>query len=486
VSLRRFASLRYKLIASYVAVIFLALFLAGAAFVLLLREYQQRIRIDQLADLSFPIAGSVRLLETQGVPLPQIAQALRLQADELQVRIIVADRSGIVLEDTGNVLVGELIRLPGRDGAERRGDSRVAYYASTEGPLLMVAPSFRVGGPRPSSYVVILAVPQATIVQSWWELAPSLGFAAVLSLLASVLVAIFLTRSISRPLVQMTRASEEMARGRYDQSIPVHGHDEIARLAGAFNAMAQQVSTSDRTMRDFLANVSHELKTPLTSIQGFSQAMLDGTVRGEEGVAHAAEIINGEANAMRRLVHELLTLSKIESGQIAMQDEVVDIDRLLRDALRRSEWQTDGISVSLDSPLVTTVRGDPHWLGQVFANLLDNALRHTPSGGAVTLRASTTDAPAEVIVRVHNTGSYIPAADLPRVFERFFQVDRSRSPRSQRSGLGLAIVREVVQAHGGRVEAASSAASGTTFTVCLPLHGVSARSPIDFPVTRVA
>jgi signal transduction histidine kinase len=484
-----FVSLRYRLIASYVAVIFFCLFLAGSAFVLLLREYQQRIRMDQLADLSFPISFNVRGFETAGASPEQLAQIVRQLSDSVGVRIILADRGGTVIEDTSGLLDGVTISLPSR-GPERRAETFRPYYAVDEGGILMVAPSFRSSGPggRNSNYVVILAIPQANVAQAWMELAPSLAFAGVISLLVSVLVALFLTRSIAGPLVQMTRASEEMARGRYDQSIPVRRRDEVGRLANAFNAMAQQVSSSDRTMRDFLANVSHELKTPLTSIQGFSQALIDGTIQGEEGHQHAAGIINEEANAMRRLVDDLLTLSKIESGQIAMGDEVVDVDKLLRDAMRRAEWQAEAksIQVDLESPRVATVRGDLHWLGQVFTNLIDNALKHTPNGGRVTLRLETHDQPSETLVTVHNTGSYIPPQDLPRVFERFFQVDRSRSARQQGSGLGLAIVREVVQAHSGQVGVASDPAFGTTFTVRLPLHGVSERAPVPFPIRRVA
>jgi signal transduction histidine kinase len=252
--------------------------------------------------------------------------------------------------------------------------------------------------------------------------------------------------------------------------------------------MARQVSTSDRTMRDFLANVSHELKTPLTSIQGFSQAMLDGTVLGAEGHQRAAGIINDEANRMRGLVDELLTLSKIESGQIAMGEDPVDLDRLLREATRRAEWQAEtiGVRVAVESRPGAFVRGDAHWLTQVFSNLLDNALRHTPAGGGVAVRVQAQAEPAEVIVAVQNTGSYIPPDDLPRVFERFFQVDRSRAGRLGGSGLGLAIVREIVQAHGGSVEAASDSIAGTTFIVRLPLHSLREPAPLQFPVTRVA
>ena len=191
---------------------------------------------------------------------------------------------------------------------------------------------------------------------------------------------------------------------------------------------------------------------------------------------------------MRVLVEDLLTLSKIESGQIEMGDELVDLDRLLREAARRTEWQAEAanVEIAIDSRPGALVRGDSHWLAQVFSNLLDNAVRHTPAGGRVSARSHARAEPLEVTVTIHNTGSYIPREDLPRVFERFFQVDRSRSPRAGGSGLGLAIVREIVQAHGGSVEAASDAVSGTTFSVRLPLHSLQEPAPLQFPTTRVA
>jgi signal transduction histidine kinase len=475
-------SLRFKLIGSYVALIFLALFLAGSAIVVLLRDYQQQIRLDQLAQLSASVGFVVVQADRQGAPLAAIQQILRDESNETHVRILLTDRTGLVLEDTLGDLAGTHVPLPEE---QRGGPSR--YVAANGDLIFMIAPAPRFGpGNRVPNYRVILAVPQASVAQAWWELAPSLSLAAVLSLVVSITVALLLTRSIARPLVQMTRASEEMARGRYDQSIPVHGRDEIARLARAFNAMARQVSSSDRSMRDFLANVSHELKTPLTSIQGFSQAMLDGTISGEEGYHRAAEIINEESAGMRRLVEDLLTLSKIESGQIVMRDEVVDVDKLVAEAMRRAERRAEGsgVRVAVESYAGATVRGDEHWLGQVFTNLVDNAFKHTPPGGRITLRADVIG--SQVVLSCHNTGSYIPADDLPRVFERFFQVDRSRAGRAQGSGLGLAIVREVVQAHGGSVEAESHPTFGTTFRVRLPLHTVLERTPLRIPTSRVA
>ena len=490
----RFASLRYKLIASYMGIILLFLLLAGSSVVYVLRDYQQRIRLDQLADLAFPISATVRSLEDAGATPAQIVGRIRIQGEFLRTRIILTDRTGFVIEDTGDELDGQQLTLPTTETNERRSNTPRAYYTSNADGLFLIAPAIRWSGEMrramgaSSNYVVILAVPQANVVEAWWELAPSLTVAAAISLFVSILVALILTRSIARPLVQMTRASEEMARGRYDQSIPVRGHDEIARLATAFNAMASQVATSDRTMRDFLANVSHELKTPLTSIQGFSQAMLDGTITMEEQYRNAASIINVETVGMRRMVGDLLTLSKIESGQITMENEPVDIEGSLRDIVRRAEFLAEaaGIHIVLEVDSSAAVLGDERWLGQVFSNLLDNAIKHASDGSRVTVSAKVHETTHDVEVTFHNVGSYIPRDDLPRVFERFFQVDRSRSARVEGSGLGLAIVREVVQSHSGTVEAESDHFTGTTFRIHLPLYAPSSRASTQAVTKRVA
>ncbi|TAK24083.1 MAG: sensor histidine kinase [Chloroflexota bacterium] len=477
--------LRGRLIASYVLVIFVCLVLAGSAVVIVLRDSQQKGRLDEIGYLSVLTSLQVRAFELAGVPTPQIAFMLREQSRALGVRVILADRTGRVLEDTDDELDGQVVRLPGPEPTDRRGTAFRAYFAATDQGMFLVSPPLDM---RPTNYAVILAIPQANVAAAWLELAPSLGMAAAVALVVSILVALFLTRSISRPLVRMTRASEEMARGRYDQSIPGGGTDEIGRLATAFNEMARQVSASDRAMRDFLANVSHELKTPLTSIRGFSQAMLDGTIRDADGYQRAATIIDDETNRMRGLVDDLLTLSKIESGQIAMDDARVDIDGLLRETVRRSDWQLEGreTRLTLDSRPGAIVRGDARWLAQVFSNLLDNAMRHAPRAGRITIRAVARADSNDVTISVHNTGSFIPPEDLPRVFERFFQVDRSRAGRGHGSGLGLAIVREVVQAHSGTVIATSDERDGTTFVVHLPLHELTASPPIPFAPRRVA
>ncbi len=481
-----FLSLRSKLVASYALIITLCLVLAGSAFVYFIRDYQRQIKLNQLSDLALPLSWQVQLLERAGASRDQIASFLQDRASEMGVRILLLDTGGTVVEDSQGVLRGDHVQLP--TAWQRQQPLGVYSAAMFSEPdrqsLVFVVASAR--NPSPStgrftvpvpSYYVVLAVPEQNLAASWLELAPSLSFAALVSLIVSIAAAFLLSRSISKPVAQLTRASEEMARGNYEQHISVDGRDELGRLGEAFNHMARQVKISHQTLRDFLANVSHDLRTPLTSIQGFSQAMVDGTIQAPEEYAEAAQIINEESGRMQRMVEDLLLLSKIESGQLPMERTALDLRELLRACVKRatSPAQQAGIEIVLEAEQAVHITGDERRLEQVFRNLMDNAIRHTPSGGTITIRVRETNgsrgmldgraAAARYEVDVHNTGSYIPPEDQPRIFERFYQVEKSRMRNGDGSGLGLAIAREIVHAHSGSIAVSSDPAGGTTFTV---------------------
>jgi len=291
------------------------------------------------------------------------------------------------------------------------------------------------------------------------------------ALLLSLVVAYALARSISRPIARLAAGAEAMAHGDYGQRLPVEGRDELAALTQRFNEMAAEVGRAHRMERDFVANVSHDLKTPLTSIQGFSQAMLDGAIVDEAGYRQAGEIINSEAQRMSRLVSELLGLSHLQSGLDALETRPVELGALLSQLMMAMQPQATNAGVELKLALRER---HPIWvlasedrLKQAFCNLIDNALKFTSPGGRVTLEAREAGSIAEVLVR--DTGQGIPAEDLPRIMERFYQVDKSRSSFEGRSaGLGLAIARDIVRAHNGEISIHSEMGAGTTVRVELP------------------
>jgi signal transduction histidine kinase len=318
---------------------------------------------------------------------------------------------------------------------------------------------------------------------SWWETArPFIGslltsvfLSGFIAFVLSLLLAFWLARSLSRPLQRAAAAAERVAAGDHAISLDIRHPDEARRLAQTFNAMVQAVESSRRSQRDFVANVSHELRTPLTSIRGFAQAILDGTADDGPAIRRAASVIQDETGRLSRMVQKLLDLTRIESGEISMSWHPIELTALLQSCVE----QFSLLAGEKDVQLVTETSGPVHLVGdgdrlmQVFTNLTDNALKHTAPGGKITLRVAEEEDCECASVSISDTGCGIPEADLPRVFERFYQVDKSRSrgvaARDRGVGLGLAIASEIVRAHGGHIRVDSIVDVGTRFRVFLPL-----------------
>jgi signal transduction histidine kinase len=288
-------------------------------------------------------------------------------------------------------------------------------------------------------------------------------------------LALALGNWVAAPLRRMVTASQAVARGDH-ASVPVQGPAEVQELARAMNEMSRQVQVSQQSMlasqqsmRDFVANVSHELKTPLTSIQGFAQAIQDGTVQTSDALQQAAGVIYNEAARMHRLVLDLLSLARLEAGTADLQQAPVNLNQLLESLVEKLAPQAQAAQVRLQTDLqdIPTMTGDGDRLAQVFTNLLDNAIKFTPPGGYVTASSRTED--GAVLVSITDTGQGIALEDQARIFERFYQVDKSRRGGMGRGvGLGLAIARQVVLAHEGKIWVESQPGQGSRFVVKLP------------------
>lgn len=492
-----FSSLRAKLIAAFVAVIAISLLLASATFAYLLREYQIQTEEDRLESIAAYNAAQVVRMAANGQSLATIFSQMDMTAGDAGVRILLLDGRGTVLHDTdNNTFNGATFSIPPDPG--RRPNVVQGPVSTPAGEeVFTVAP--RYGDPRlqaqqVGSIRVAVVAPAQTLGRAWTDILPRLSVAALSALLVSIVIAFWLASSITRPMVEITRASEEMARGHLDPDLTLpETHDEVGRLSSAFKTMAREVARSHRAMRDLLANVSHDLRTPLTSISGFAGALVDGTVSGADGAHEAGRIIGEEAERMRRLVEDLLYLSRIESGDLALQHVPVDLSELARAAQARFLFraQERGISFDVEAPGEVSIRGDSHRLGQVLDNLVENAFKYTPPTGSVTVSVGLEERRPPVNARnarptrlatltVHNTGSYIAPEEAERVFERFYQIDKARAG-NRGSGLGLAIAREIIQAHGGQIELRSTVQGGTTFTVRIP--ALDASVPVSQPTT---
>jgi len=471
-----FQSLRHKLIVSYVLIALLSLLLSGSATAWLIQRQQEESAVRSLRILAISIAVHLpRFLDQQQVPHKLLLARLRREADAAGVRLVVLSANGQVIADTDSSsnLKGQIIpfvpRRPLRRPYVRRRhiNGQDLFFV-----LLPLAPPTRAIAPDQPRFVV-LVVPAADLVGTWLELAPSLLLALALALVVCVAAGGILSRAITRPLEEMTRASQSIAAGDYEQEISLTGNDEVGRLADAFNHMAREVHRARKTQRDFLANVSHDLKTPLTSIQGFSQALLDGSAASPEDQKQAARIISQESKRMTRLVSELLELSRLESGQVTFKKNRLDVRDVLQHCAEKFRLHAEQGRVALQVETPTTelpIIGDADRLDQVLTNLVDNALRYTPAEGTVRLSGKREQLDQKgnwVVIQVSDTGEGISPEDLPHVFERFYRVDRART-KGGGTGLGLAITREIVQTMGGYIAAQSELQRGTTFTVRLP------------------
>ncbi len=476
-------SLRARLIVSFAVVVAMAVFLAGAGALFLLRDEQQSAARERYGRHAEPINDRVAATLQSGGTLADVKAELAQRAEELGIRVLLIDEDLLVVFDSeaeapaqGSYVLtfeNQNLRTTDENGARYK----FANWNDTGEKLTLFSspPRESRGSFETPQYEAYIAIPQSELSSAWLELAPRLALAGAIALAVSLVVSYVISRSISGPLARITQASMQMALGNYDEHNPIRGQDEVGRLSEAFNAMAREVSSSQRMMKDLLANVSHELKTPLTSIQGFSQAILDGAIKSPDELEDSYRIINDEANRMRALVDDLLLLSQIETGQMTMEHKHVDLGALLQRTVERFQWalRDAGIQYGFSADTLLEVHGDERRLEQVFSNLMENAVRHTPQGGAISVSAAAARG-GEIRVGIHNTGSYIPPADLPRVFERFFQVDRARARKGGSSGLGLAIVREIVEAHGGGVSAVSDVNVGTEFVIALPSAATAA------------
>jgi two-component system, OmpR family, sensor kinase len=292
----------------------------------------------------------------------------------------------------------------------------------------------------------------------------------LIALLLSLILAYAISRWVADPLQKVVHAaqsypSEEM------KAISPRGPHEVQDLTRAFNSMVARVESSQKSQRDFVANVSHELKTPLTSIQGFAQAILDDTADTPEARKQAAQIIYNEAGRMHRMALDLLDLARLEAGTADLKMSTVDMKALLQNVIDKfmPQAQKAGIHLQMDMPeQLPKLIGDGDRLAQIFTNLVDNALKFTPANGQVSL--SAVNARSAMEISITDSGIGVPQEALPHLFDRFYQVDSSRAGGERHgAGLGLAIVKEIVEAHGGRISVRSELGHGTTFVIHLPL-----------------
>ncbi|MCI1696289.1 sensor histidine kinase [Aneurinibacillus aneurinilyticus] len=286
-----------------------------------------------------------------------------------------------------------------------------------------------------------------------------------LTFLFSLVLIVILTRYIVKPLKKLTEATNKIVSGDYDIEMDISRQDEIGNLSRHFTHMAHSLKQLDDMRQEFVANVSHEIQSPLTSIQGFAQAISNKEVTPEEEEQYL-QIIEEESRRLSSLSKQLLTLAALDKEVGAMKRVAFRLDEQIRQVLIVTEWQWTEKQLSVELSLSDIViNADPQLLYQVWLNLVTNSIKFSHSGGVIRIEAFVEQ---DIIVKISDTGIGIPESELPHIFERFYKADKARNRSRSGSGLGLSIAKKIIALHDGSIEVQSEFGKGTIFTVRLP------------------
>jgi signal transduction histidine kinase len=475
-------SLQWKLILTFSALVVAALVLAGALFVFLAQDEEEERALDHTVAAAPTVYNGFLNRWLQGYSLQELESYVREASHQYDVRILLLDDSSLVVVDTSGDLTGEELSIPTNVQAEpdfaRRTDRYQSWQPEEGNPghdLVLVAPfpmAFRVAQPGSlepllprgepmgisvfPQYTLVVAVPESTITDAWLNLLPGLLIAGAIALPVAVALAVIAARYITRPLNRLTAAAHQMAQGTFDVDVSVSRQDEVGQLAQAFSTMATRVGEAYQQMRTLLASVSHDVKTPLTSILGFAQALRTGVVQGDAESRRVGDVIHQEAERLTNRLNDVIYLVELESGQAILQYEEIDLRAIIQDVLSTMTPAAEqkGVAVSTALAEGIALSADRAKLERTFENLLDNARKFTPPGGEIRVHTFVDPAqPGQACIQIENTAPDVHPEELPRLFERFYRHDRAGTGRSAGTGLGLAIARELIELHGGTLEA---------------------------------
>jgi signal transduction histidine kinase len=429
--------------------------------------FQNQTREDTLAELRRQADGLADLYAAQALQSAgQGRRAPRFAAERLEkatgtslyyagVNLFPGDNSG--LREL------EVDVLPDEEALEQGRPQTFEFQPPGSGRIyLAAAHPLEIGGQTFGAIVV--AKPRAELREQWVDLAQRLGLAFLAGLAVAAGLVWYLSRRLTAPVLALTRATGEIARGRYDVALPsARGSDEIGRLAESFRQMTQRLAEAEAHERNFLMSVSHELRTPLTAIRGHVDALSEGLAEDAEAREESLKVVRHETDRLSRLVGDLLDLAKLDAHRFTLAEEEVELRRLLELAYqgRSEEARQRGIDYEHAFAGDPVVHTDGDRVLQIVTNLLDNAFAWTPDGGRIRLGLAAQN--GQVAVTVADTGPGIPLEERERVFRPFFTGDGSRG-----TGLGLAIARELAQALGGELRLESEPGLGSRFELRLP------------------
>ena len=460
-----FSGLQVRLVLGFTAV--LAIALAGVGIYIGLAADREVAHFDNRQEdvLAARVSGAVSKFYSDRRSWVDLQSLVREAGAVTGRHIMVTNPDGIVVADSRGVIRGlrQLTDVPalrdGRGGNHKNGkEARLVplYFDDRQVGGLFIGPRpAEPGGiPDPTSASVVSAVNRSLL----WT-----GLAA--AAIGTLLVWMW-SRRLLTPLKTLGAAALRLGQGDLAQRAPTEGPSEIRQLAQSFNVMAEGLEDAERQRRNLTADVAHELRTPLSNIQGYLEAIRDGLV---DPTPETIDTIHGQSLHLSRLVEDLRLLAQVEAGALQLQLSPTGMEELLQSSVEAVRPRADAkrIDLTLDlEPSLPTADLDTTRISQVIGNLLENAITHTPEGGRVTVSGRAAD--SIIAVTVSDTGPGIAPEELPRIFDRFYRADPSRDRSTGGAGLGLTIARRLAEAHGGTIEAESALGEGSRFTVRLP------------------
>jgi len=403
------------------------------------------------------------------------SQLRNLQRDRTD-HIVVADTGGEIIGDTSRVWLGEDV-----EELELTGGWDITSDSRTVGEVFLFTEAAATGPGQGRGRQIAQPVPTAaattppavaTIENDFLDsVTRSLWLTALIAIAVAIVIGFFLTRQVTRPIHELGQGARHLARGDLKYRVKNKSRDEIGDLARSFNAMAGSLEASEQCRRQLIADIAHELRTPLTVIEGTMDAIQDGVFPAD---AERLGTIKEQTALLTMLIKDLRDLSLAEAGQLKLEKAPTDLARLLERKVEQARLNTGGKNIRFIPQIaegLPPAHVDAARIEQVVNNLLSNAVRHTPEGGAITVslqRAGGAASPS-LQITVADTGEGIPPEHLPHIFDRFYRVAASRSRAEGGTGLGLTIVKQMVAAHGGQVRAESTVGKGSTFYATVPL-----------------
>lgn len=458
-------SIRWKLAVTYFLLIVIIL---GATNLFLLRVLEQNYLRERVT--TYLTNANIIATTGENTLLKPDRSAYYMARDfgtRMGARVLVLNTQGRVMVDSFGEewLQGRILKYDEVKTALSGSGETGIHIIDNEKVLYVAVPVIR---DKDVAGTVMMVVSLNDIYTALGEFRRQMVLVSLVSGLLAFLMNLFFSGFLTRPVKELTEAVRDMARGRLEQHISVRSQDELGELATAFNDMSGRLAEVDRSRRQFLADASHELKSPLSSMKVLAQSLIDSGEKDPAVYQEILEDINTETDRLARIVENMLQLTRLEEGKAELNREVCNIEQLVTHVQNMMQPRAvkNGITlqVSIEQGLEWPVNQDV--FTRILINLVDNALRYTAAGGMVTVQGKVEN--DHMIIKVADTGEGIPTQELPRIFDRFYRLDKARSRDSGGTGLGLAIVRQGVYRHGGTINVSSQPGKGTTFELLFP------------------